>query len=745
MESNKECRPCALVGSVVDGAKTSSDDGARKQLQHVIGTFADLEQNSTCRVCQFIVTKLQEDPRRDEYQPSCEVTFWQWSRPMDYKWSYGPRDDGDDNCATCGQDHKSISLIDLPDSQKSLGLDPSWIDLERLKAWAQHCDSAHQGTCHSLTEWADISPPSLAPLLLVDVDAQNLVEIDLCVSHDIKYAALSYVWGRLPDVLETTKTNLNDLKTPGALATARYAATMPDTVRDAVALTKRLGLRYLWVDRLCIVQDDMVSKPLQLAQMGAIYANSYVTLVAADGQDANYGFRGSVRDVSQPRHFQAPVITYKLGGKSLIVEPVFELDYHATEWQRRGWTFQERTLSRRNLVFQEGRVFWECPGAVWTEELAFDPEHGSEAQRWQRRKPSSYQLTMSSWPDLLQYELLVRAYNTRILSFPSDGLNAFLGISTALSRSFRGGLLYGVPEYYFDIALLWFPFSPIRRRLVNGKTQSMLPSWSWVGWEGGNINLSILPQLKRHVGATFGSFPLEYVEIHPTVTWLKTNSDSGVQAKIDNGYHEAVMMKNDSTLPLPEGWSRINVTEGSDRGAGFKHESVPDTVFTWPIHIPEHPFEFSPTQWEPLLKFKTTRAFLYIGSRIHRDWEGRNWSESTNTAVETASIFHVRGSSGDWAGMLFSNDFDRPPAADNERCEFVVISRGITSKDQVDDHNGLEEWAQVPEIMDLKTYEFYNVLWIQRMDDVSYRRGLGRVWKDAWHRQEIEEIQVTLG
>lgn len=136
--------------------------------------------------------------------------------PMDYKWSYGPCDDGDDNCTTCGQDHKIVCLMGLPDSQNSLGLDPNWIDLERLRAWARHCDSAHQSICHSLTDWADVSWPSLAPLLLVDVDAHLLVETDLCFSREIKYAALSYVWGHLPDVLETTKANLADLKTPGA-------------------------------------------------------------------------------------------------------------------------------------------------------------------------------------------------------------------------------------------------------------------------------------------------------------------------------------------------------------------------------------------------------------------------------------------------------------------------------------------------------------------------------------------------
>lgn len=715
----------------------------------MIGTFSELEGTYACDVCKFIVLKFGEDPRRDGYQPKCAVTFWQWSKPMDYKWSYGPLEDEDGNCMNCGKDHKGLSLIDLalpsPDPRPSTTADPNWIDLDRVKNWVRYCDAAHAGRCHTLADWADVAPPSLAPLLLVDVNARCLVEVDVSVGTGPRYTALSYVWGRLPDVLEATKSNLEQLKVGGALSLATFADTLPATVRDAVALTKSLELDYLWVDRLCIVQDDPASKSLQLAQMGAIYANSYLTLVASDGTDADYGLRGSVKGLSQPRSFQAQVLTYKPEGKSLIMEPVFELDYNATEWQRRGWTFQERTLSRRNLVFQEGRVFWECPGSVWTEELAHGPGLTSQDLRWQRRKPSSYELKMSRWPDLIQYELLVLAYNMRVLSFPSDGLNAFLGISTALSRSFRGGFLYGVPEYYFDIALLWVPFSPVHRRTINGQIDSMLPSWSWVGWEGGNINLSILPQLERHVSATFGTFPLEYIEVYPMVTWSKPSSETGLQDEVDNGYYEAVKLRNNKSSPLPSGWSRTNFTEGNDTGEGFTHESIPETVFTWPLHVPEQPLPLSLTKWSPLLKFKTSRAYLFIGSRLRHNWEGNTWNTATNTAVPLASLYNIEDSSGDWAGVLYSNDFDKLPADEGEHCEFVIVSGGVTYKDDIDDHNGLEEWAESSEIRNLDRYEFYNVLWIEWRGAVAYRRGLGRVWKDAWERQPTQETDVVLG
>ncbi|KAI8635609.1 heterokaryon incompatibility protein-domain-containing protein [Xylariaceae sp. FL1651] len=759
--SFKECPSCAKVNSII-----ADDNGSLAQRQSTVGTFSELQRRQDCEVCQFIVRKLSDDPASDAYQQQCPVVFWRWTVPKINlnQFSFGPIE-GELNCLTCDLDHTTLTLLDScsrdPESPYYVQLDPDWIDIDRVRSWADHCDVEHAGTCHGLTEWESIPKPAMAPLLLIDVISSCLVEILLVNKPKTQYIALSYVWGLLPDVLETTCEILPGLQIPNAFSSSsQWTARLPDTVRDAIELTRRLDLRYLWVDRLCIVQDDITGKNLQLEQMGAIYANAYLTLVAADGADANYGLRGSCPGVSQPRVFELPLLTFAQGGKSLILEPDIKSRRTRGEWHRRGWTFQERTLSHRNLVFQQGRVFWECRGAVWTEELAYGPRARSkpgsmktaemkkadilplDAPRF-RMKPTAYNISLGRWLDLYRWESLVTTYSELLFSFPSDGLRAFTGITNALSRSFRGGLLYGLPEYFFDYALLWMPYTPIRRRLPAGKIDSTLPSWSWVGWEGGAVNLSIMLHLRLEANVAFGLQIQEYTEIYPMVTWYKTDS-RGVKKVVDNGYYEAVKLKNEKALPLPEGWTRVPFEE-SDEGEGFAHSELPGDVFVWPIHVPERPLQPCGGGFTPYLSLYTSRAFLYVSSRLYPVHESRFWSTAANAVVPQASMFHLRDNEENWVGMMYSNYFDNSGAANNEPCEFIVVSGGVTSKDSVGDHNGLEEWAQADEIKALAKYEFYNVLWIQWVSGIAYRKAVGRAWKPAWERLDRADIEVVLG
>src|SRR5689334_2467772 len=84
------------------------------------------------------------------------------------------------------------------------------------------------------------------------------------------------------------------------------------------------------------------------------------------------------------------------------------------------------------------------------------------------------------------YLQLVSAYNTRDLTFDDDVLAAFAGITTSLS-SFEGGFLFGLPELFLDVAMLWRPLGPCRRRAASPRGdpthRSALPSWSWIGWQ----------------------------------------------------------------------------------------------------------------------------------------------------------------------------------------------------------------------------------------------------------------------
>ncbi|KAH7095119.1 heterokaryon incompatibility protein-domain-containing protein [Paraphoma chrysanthemicola] len=152
------------------------------------------------------------------------------------------------------------------------------LDLSLVKSWMEKYNS------HSACDRSncDVSSPKPTSLLLIDVNDDCLT----ASSSEATYLALSYVWGRIAS-FETTKTNIRSLCCKGALADVETWSMLPSTIRVAIGLTKSLGLRYLWVDRLCIIQDDVDRKMSLLRVMPFIYANAHFTIVAAEGSDAN--------------------------------------------------------------------------------------------------------------------------------------------------------------------------------------------------------------------------------------------------------------------------------------------------------------------------------------------------------------------------------------------------------------------------------------------------------------------------
>ncbi|KAI1129099.1 heterokaryon incompatibility protein-domain-containing protein [Nemania abortiva] len=739
MHSKPKCPVCEKVDLVLTGCSEPQS----KPL--TVGTFAEIRQNQDCDICRFVIEKLSENPARDAYKDGCPVIFFRWDPPEDYLYGFGPLE-GEINCLACDLDHQYLTLADL----KLADPNPDWIDLNRVRAWAKSCDSEHAGTCHSLTGWAN-TPLALAPLLLVDVVSKCLIEIPIERIPDIRYVTLSYVWGQARDILETRRGNEQDLRQKHALASPPYEPRLPNTIRDAIELVYRLDIPYLWVDRLCIVQNDPDRKLPQLEQMGAIYANAYMTLVAVDGRDANHGLRGSCPGIASPRVLGTPMLTFSPSRKTLVVEPDFAPRFGTGEWYRRGWTFQERTLSNRNLVFQQGRVFWECQGAVWTEELAYGPSSEPAARDKERDLGGTsgtlrhYNINLSRWPDLNEYEILVRSYSELLLTFPSDVLHAFTGVINTLSRSFPGGMLYGIPEYFFDYAIIWAPYTPIQRRLVHGMLDPAFPSWSWVGWTGGAINLSISLMMRQRISAGRNIMPWDNIEIYPKVNWHKVDLDTGKKHAIDNSYYETAKMRNDKAASLPDGWSRFPVTRDESTWEGFAHSNIPGYVFPWPLKITEQSSNKTAGSFKPYLSFRTSRAFLFVGARLHHEWEERVWSRAANAVVPRVSMFHLRDNNGNWAGVLESNGAEESLSASHEAWECVVVSGGIAWKDADGEPTSLVEWAQVDLIQSLPKYEFYNVLFIEWEGGIAYRKAVGRVWKEAWEQLDTSDIDVILG
>ncbi|PPQ95893.1 hypothetical protein CVT26_015579 [Gymnopilus dilepis] len=343
---------------------------------------------------------------------------------------------------------------------------PNEIDFRVVKNWLSMCRTWHGSQCDKSTvlSYQDASSHSQIPYFrLIDVQ-------DSCIAWapaGEAYLTLSYVWGNIfaGDILSLRKDNVEVLGKRGALLCPENYKRIPQTIRDAIRVTRELNFRYLWVDSLCIIQNDKEIQEACISKMDLVYGGGYLTIIAATGEDAHAGLPG-VRPGTR-------------GTEQTIVEigPSFRLafspksqDYMRTsKYFRRGWTFQEQQFTKRSLLFIGGQVVYRCMRTEqWREDLVVehrDSKYGTIARQ------------DGANDDIRQYEKLIETYSTMSLTKESDIYHAFAGMIGYLKAELRANLCHGIPDAYFDWFLLWTSPAPQKRR-------EGTPSWSWAGWHG---------------------------------------------------------------------------------------------------------------------------------------------------------------------------------------------------------------------------------------------------------------------
>ncbi|KAL6359738.1 hypothetical protein LRP88_07161 [Fusarium phalaenopsidis] len=257
--------------------------------------------------------------------------------------------------------------------------------------------------------------------------------------------------------------------TPGRLEVWFHATskTLPDG----------LGETYLWVDALCIVQDDPEVKELYVPCMDKIYGQALLTIVALTGVDANCALPDVVAGSRTPS--QSPV---QLG--SLILVPELRslaATVESSTWRSRGWTFQEGILPKNRLYSSDSQVYWHCSVSNRSEDGEKSP--AGELSSWSMN-PLERQVSNGPRMRFNIYESLVKQYTRRTLTYPSDSLNAFVGIFSAIKDSFGWRFASALPENLFNFALLWSPMwqDRLRPREPLGSACKS-PTWCWTAWE----------------------------------------------------------------------------------------------------------------------------------------------------------------------------------------------------------------------------------------------------------------------
>ncbi|KAF2032485.1 HET-domain-containing protein [Setomelanomma holmii] len=291
----------------------------------------------------------------------------------------------------------------------SLGIYSSDAAASRVAEWLQTCEETH-GRCQQ-----DVAIPEL-PTRILEIQGPERVRL-LVTEHNQRdlYACLSHCWGDL-SMIRTTQVTCADFQVNVPWSD------LPLTFRHAIDLAQRLGLTYLWIDSLCIMQDDADDWRHEGSKLASIYADAYITIAAVASHNA---FQGLYRpnqsrfltNCELRRNASSTLRKLHVGQKKdeiprkSSVLPLF----------RRAWFHQERILSRRIVLFGIIKLYWECRVTRRCE-----CEHMSDASQMNTPQfPSSGTASNTQrWYNLVEF------HSSLSLTFEKDIFSSLQGIAT---------------------------------------------------------------------------------------------------------------------------------------------------------------------------------------------------------------------------------------------------------------------------------------------------------------------------
>ena len=409
-----------------------------------------------------------------------------------------PPDQLDDCLLDRTQDARTLCLYDDPRGVwKSI---PNLVDWQRVKTWLPPFTS----NSHALNELGECRSASF---MLLDVQDNRIVRVGTL--SGMKYAALSYVWGAAR-TSEAWCQNIQTKHDAGLVPVPIDFDSLPATLQDAMVICRSLDIKYLWIDSICIAQNQDLNKANAIADMGHIYMACHLCIVAA----ANGGVHDPLPGVRTPRnHHYLTINGLKIG----ISTPALRDTLHSSKWNSRGWCFQESTLAPRSLVIMEDQIFLQSGNSIRCESVDIDIGNDyDEANQDFKEEPlttlSLYSNTDADTTFSIYKDFIVN-YTRRNLSFEADIEHAFEGLAKVLHRRFGLRLFHGLSATHFVQSLNWFcpnakrvvfcvdgpgKEQPPSRERVRSNGQPFGPSWSWTS-RVGPIEYTTIPSEGLHI------------------------------------------------------------------------------------------------------------------------------------------------------------------------------------------------------------------------------------------------------
>ncbi|KAF5009983.1 hypothetical protein FDECE_3844 [Fusarium decemcellulare] len=504
---------------------------------HLLGIWKVMK-NDNCSFCRLLRRKILEDklvpdlPQEELVRLSFDLNVLDDGPDYALRLEIEIPDEERGDVRSRFVVHKIAGSEEEPLPLQGLEVGRDTASMSQLKSWLSVDDG------HGQPEQREHLGPLMSTIRLVDTTDNCIREVDI----PCEYVCLSYVWGTGSQTQYTTDTKTR-LEALGGLTEA--SASLPQTILDAMQVTREVGLRYIWIDALCITQDDSEDKAAIISKMGTIYGNAAFTIMASTNSNPTDGLPG----VGVPRSREQ--IVEKVQGMTLGVALHDARQRHAEIedglWNSRAWTFQERVLSQRAVFFTSSQMCFVSPqGAAFEDTVPVadlrykatpynDQTQFSARLRdlWMRiwRDPTQSRYINKGFetedgitifvgedPDkpgeaaedavtpLYQYKAIagnesidapliegltlwdayaqgVNSYTRRNMTWQSDAVNAFVGIADLIRQGTNTKFWHGMPEFAFTQSLLWQPKEPLKRRVTpDGST--LFPSWTWAAWQG---------------------------------------------------------------------------------------------------------------------------------------------------------------------------------------------------------------------------------------------------------------------
>ncbi len=354
----------------------------------------------------------------------------------------------------------------------------------------EDCETHPECTSHNffgskIPEMTKDAFESILPkrMIFLGEKAKTARLIDTPLDTRVSYAALSYCWGENATFM-TFKKTLKDFEK------AIPVDDLPQTIKDAFCLTKELGLDYLWVDAICIVQKEKEEWEEESQKMGHIYSNAKIVLAATRSGNVHDGMFTKRLATPLSRDVEAPGGSMRARrnlNHEIIISCRTKSDYWWEKYIKttfpllsRGWGFQERMLATRIVHFTPTELVWECQRhrrcecGVMESKLYPVMNNLGSALRMCLKQTNDDRSMRQMWREI------VNSYSVRKLTQINDKLPALSGIAGLLKDSSGDTYCAGLWRKALPFDLLW-------RCDQSGDLQSRktrAPSWSWVSVDG---------------------------------------------------------------------------------------------------------------------------------------------------------------------------------------------------------------------------------------------------------------------